>query len=388
MLPSVMDNKLYKPLKLLESEAKQVIAQAGTELAHEARNAQRKQQCDYGNRATLPRQNTPQGISHTSDENGTTQTPPASRQVTQQQTHYTADNTTTHINHTNRCAHRTADSYTQIKNKENAEYLVLPRASYNLKTGTTLVKIYLQCRQTSEIIRQDYKNDYMVKCNISIPGVLVTQTAIAGKNFMIYVNNTNASPITLHRDIPISSAKKLIPEEYQWHHIEINEGENFRHCHMEDEASRAIMLIYTISEVTARAHDDTGQEWDQLDKELEFDPSEMSLDPVIYDEKRFQKILEIIQPETWDIPCKYKEQLIAILRDKQQALYIKGESLPYTHLIQHKIELMDPAAVAHTPPRWNPIRLRPFVEEEVGALLKLGLAYKTLSPHTSPIVLV
>ena len=60
---------------------------------------------------------------------------------------------------------------------------------------------------------------------------------------MIYVNNTNASPITLHRDIPISSAEKLIPEEYQWHHIEINEGENFRHCHMEDEASRAIMLI-------------------------------------------------------------------------------------------------------------------------------------------------
>ena len=384
MLPSVIDSKLYEPPKLMET-AKQVIAQACTEPAREARNAQRKLQHGHENRAILARRDPPQGINHTSEENGAIRSSLPDRQVTPPQTHYTTDDTNTQTNSTQRRTHSTADSHRQA---ENMEYLVLPRASYNLKTGTTLVKIYLQSRQSEEIIRQDFKNDYMVECNIPIPGVLVTQTAIAGKNFMIYVNNTNASPITLHRDIPISSAEKLRPEEYMWHHIEISDGENFRHCHMEDEASRAIMLIYTISDVTARAHDDTGQEWDQLDKELEFDPSEMSPDPVIYDEKRFQKILEIIQPETWDIPCEYKQQLIAILRDKQQALYIKGEPLPYTHLIQHKIELTEPAAIAHTPPRWTPIKLRPFVEEEVGALLKLGLAYRTLSPYTSPIVLV
>ena len=346
------------------------------------------QQSDSGNRATPARQRTSQVIRRASDKNGTLNIPPAGRQAVQPLTRYMADSTNIHINNTNALGHNTADKHIQGEINENAGYLVLPRASYDLKTGTTLVKIYLQCNQTSEIIRQDYKNEYMIRCNIAIPGVLVTQTAIAGKNFMVYVNNTNATPVTLHRDIPISSAEKLISEEYQWHHIEINEGENYKHCHMEDEVSRTIMLIYTISDVTARAHDDTGQEWDQLDRELEFDPSEMSPDPVIYDEERFQKILEIIQPETWDIPPEYKEQLIAILREKQQALYIKGEALPYTHLIQHKIELTEPAAVAHTPPRWTPIRLRTFVEEEVGALLKLGLAYRTLSPHTSPIVLV
>ena len=387
MLPSVINNKLYQPPRILEAEAKQVIAQTSTRPARENRNLPQKQQCDTGNRATLARQLAPQGTSGASDENGTPNIPP-DRQVTQSQTHYTAANINTHKNDTDRCTHKTADKHTSGENIDNAEYIVLPRASYNLMTGTTLVKIYLQCRKTGETIRQDYKNDYMVKCNIAIPGVLVTQTAIAGKNFMVYVNNTNASPVTLHRDIQISSAEKLIPEEYEWHHIEINEGENFKHCHMNDEASRAIMLIYTIGDVTARAHDDTGQEWDQLDRELEFDPSEMSPDPVIYNEERFKKILDIIQPDTWNIPDEYKDQLIAILREKQQALYLKGEALPYTNLIQHKIELTEPAAVAHTPPRWTPIRLRPFVEEEVGALLKLGLAYRTLSPHTSPIVLV
>ena len=389
MLPSVINDKLYQPPKITEAKAKEMIAQTLTRPTREGRDPQQNQQSDSGNRAISARQCTPQGITRPSNKNGTVQIPLANGQERQPQTHNTADNTDTHTNDTDRCAHKKAHEHTSEKHTTDTDvYLVLPRASYKLKTGTTLVKIYLQCRRTGEIIRQDHKNDYMVKCNIAIPGVMVTQTAIAGKNFMVYVNNTNETPVILHRDIQISSAEKLIPEEYQWHHIEIGEGEHYKHCHMEDETSRAIMLIYTISDVTARAHDDTGQDWDQLDRELEFDPSEMSPDPVIYDEARFKKILDIIQPDTWNIPHEHKDQLIAILKEKQQALYLKGEALPYTHLIQHKIELTEPAAVAHTPPRWTPIRLRPFVEEEVGALLKLGLAYRTLSPHTSPIVLV
>ena len=164
MLPSVINDKLYQPPKITEAKAKEMIAQTLTRPTREGRDPQQNQQSDSGNRAISARQCTPQGITRPSNKNGTVQIPLADGQERQPQTHNTADNTNTHTNDTDRCAHKKAHEHTSEKHTTDTDvYLVLPRASYKLKTGTTLVKIYLQCRRTGEIIRQDHKNDYMVK---------------------------------------------------------------------------------------------------------------------------------------------------------------------------------------------------------------------------------
>ena len=44
--------------------------------------------------------------------------------------------------------------------------------------------------------------------------------------------------------------------------------------------------------------------------------------------------------------------------------------------------------IIHNPPRSPPHKMRPPIEAEVKALLKLDLAYHSTSPHSSPVVLV
>ena len=268
------------------------------------------------------------------------------------------------------------------------QYLVMPVASYQLKTGTTAVKVSLLCSKTSKVIKQSEHEEYMVEQNLFCPGVYISQTAISGKHLMVQVTNTLKSPVMLFRSVPIASAFELTEDSCEFFNLEIWDKDKYVPMDFRDETSRVVMTMYTLSEMTTPRAEDLTQGPDDLDKALEFDPREVNPEPPIYDEQRFQEIMSQIDTSLWEIQSRDKERLKAILRDKQRALYLKGEPLPATHLVEHEIVLKDKDAIAHTRPRWTPIRLRPFVESEVGSYLKLGLAYRTNSPHTSPIVLV
>ena len=91
--------------------------------------------------------------------------------------------------------------------------------------------------------------------------------------------------------------------------------------------------------------------------------------------------------DKWELTEDQKAKAMEMLRRKQRAYHLKGEPLSQTDLLKHDIELIDDIIIQN-PPRWTPHKLRPPVEKEVEALLKLDLAFRSNHPHSSPIVLV
>ena len=271
------------------------------------------------------------------------------------------------------------------------KYSVLPCASYELKTGTTTIKVRLQHPESSNMITQDRSNSYIIEPNLCLPGVMVLQTAVSGKHLCALVVNHNKNPEVIHRDTQITTAQ-ICTRDTEFVGLEmLDKDKQYIPMSMENEAARTIMMICSLSEATARADDGThlSSEYpDDLDRSLDYDPSEVAPTPVVYNEDRLQKILDIMDIETWEITDAERAEAIDLIRTHQRAFHCKSEPLPLTHLVEHKIELTDPNVIVHTPPRWTPVKLRPHVEREVDGLIKLNLAYRTLSPHTSPIVLV
>ena len=271
------------------------------------------------------------------------------------------------------------------------KYSVLPCATYELKTGTTTIKVRLQHPESTNQITQDRSNSYIIEPNLCSPGVVVLQTAVSGKYLCALIVNHNTSPEIIHRDTQITTAQ-ICTGDTEFVGLDmLDKDKQYIPMSMENKAARTLMMVCSIGEATARADDGiqlSDGYSDDLDKSLDYDPSEVATTPVIYNEDRLQKILDIMDIKSWDITDAERAEAIDLIRIHQRAFHCKSEPLPLTHLLTHKIELTDPNVIVHTPPRWTPVKLRPHVEREVEGLIKLNLAYRTLSPHTSPIVLV
>ena len=270
------------------------------------------------------------------------------------------------------------------------DYLVYPSAAYELKTGITNIKVHLQHRQSEHTIARDSDNSYVIEPKMVMPGVFVLQTAVSGKYLLVGIYNLNKSSEVLQRELPISTASRC-PNNTEFIGLEaLQTDKRYTPMDIEDEASRTVFLIHTITEITAQADDgQASPEYnDLLDNALEYDPAEVNTSEVVYDEHRLHKLLSILKPDSWQIPESQREAAIDLVRKHQKAFHMKNEPLPATHLISHKIEVTDRHAIVHTPPRWTPIKMRQPVEVEMDGLLKLDLAYRSRSPHTSPIVMV
>ena len=270
------------------------------------------------------------------------------------------------------------------------DYLVYPCAGYELSTGITTIKVFLQHQLSDHPITSDSDNSYIVEPHMLRPGVFVTQTAVSGKFLIVGIYNANKAPEILQRGLPISTASRCDPESQFIGLSALQQDQQYAPMDMNDAPSRSVLMIHTVSEVTAHADDGNSSVEcrDELDDALDFDPTEVSTTDPTYDEARLTKLLQIFDMESWQIPQDKREAAIDIIRRHQRAFNIKGERLPSTHLLSHKIEVTDEHAIIHTPPRWTPIKMRPFVEGETDALLRLDLAYRSRSPHTSPIVMV
>ena len=87
----------------------------------------------------------------------------------------------------------------------------------------------------------------------------------------------------------------------------------------------------------------------------------------MYDEKRFQKLLKVLNADDWILTKKERREAEDVLRKHQAAFNLKDEPLGGTNLVEHKIETGDNERV-YVPPRFIPYALRPAVEAEVKAL--------------------
>ena len=267
-------------------------------------------------------------------------------------------------------------------------YMVYPNASYELQTGITNIKVRLQHPLSDHYIHSDTSNSYIVDPHMVLPGVYVLSTALSGTVLMLGVYNANKNPEVLRRGLPIASA--FISNDDTFVGLQALKGKHYEPMDLEDEAARTTLAVHTITEITAQADDgmNSPEDWDALDRALDFDPSEVSSEKVVFDDARAKKLLDIFDIQSWQIPEDQKASAINIITEHQSSFNMKGEPLPQTHLISHEIDVTDKHAVIHTPPRWTPFKMRQPVEVEVNGLLKLDLAYRTRSPHTSPIVMV
>ena len=267
------------------------------------------------------------------------------------------------------------------------KYAVLPCASYECPLGTTAIKVRLQHPDSVYTINSDDCNSYIIEPNLFLPGVVILQTAVSGKQLWALVNNCNKTTEIIRRDTPITSAY-ICQKDTEFVGMNMLKDDKYVPMNMQDNAARTMAIIATIQDVTAQADDGSSTQLDDLDRSLDFDPADVNSVPVIHNEDRLQKIIEIMKVDSWEISDPERQRAVNLIRKHQKAFHIKGDPLPLTPLLQHKIELIDDNQIVHTPPRWTPVRLRPFVEKEVKNLVKLDLAYRSLSPHTSPIVLV
>ena len=263
-------------------------------------------------------------------------------------------------------------------------YAVLPCAFYQIKTGTQQIKIRLQHQESPHAIKQDSSNSYVVVSNMFQPGVLVQDTITSGI-LTVSIRNMNAEPALLSRDIPIAYAyRHASPEEVP----RILNEPNGKNLCLADPRAQVILTLTSLSELTEQAFDGKpASESDMLDQFFEYDPADVTGEKVTYDQERFEKVLELLNVDKWELTEDQKAKAMEMVRRKQRAYHLKGEPLSQTHLLKHDIELIDDVIIQN-PPRWTPHKLRPPVEKEVEALLKLDLAFRSNHPHSSPIVLV
>ena len=173
-------------------------------------------------------------------------------------------------------------------------------------------------------------------------------TLTSGKYLQVLVNNSNMNSHTLHRDLPISTAS-IQPNGSTVVNISIKaSGDNYKPMTFSDQNARSIFALNSIK-MTPQV-DSIEDETDLLEEGLEFDPSEIPSAQIDYNEQRLNNILDILNPDSWKVTEEVRQKAIAIITLHQKAFYLKGEPLPSTHLIKHKIELSNENVIIHTPP--------------------------------------
>ena len=148
------------------------------------------------------------------------------------------------------------------------------------------------------------------------------------------------------------------------------------------------MTLSAITETAYVTPEEYAQDLDELKEALEYDPYEIPSTPVIYDRNRFQRLLQALQSDTWNLSKKQRASAEKVLWNNQRAFNLVGEPLPMTHLIKHDIVLRDEEEVVFVKPRWTPMKQRGPIENEISGLLKHNLAGPTTSGFSSPVVLV
>ena len=202
-------------------------------------------------------------------------------------------------------------------------YQVFPTAHYNLKTGTTVIKIRIEHQNSTNMIYKDNFNTYEICPNIIQPGVIVERTLTSGL-LTTQITNLNGHPVVINRDIPITTAA-LCDSDMQIKTVKWLDDNMEPTNHPEIE--NIILMLDSFNEVTERACvgiQPESEDPDLLDQKLDYDPTEIKDQKVIYDEDRVQKLLELLRIDEWELNDTQKQQAIDVIRRKQQSLDISG----------------------------------------------------------------
>ena len=152
-----------------------------------------------------------------------------------------------------------------------------------------------------------------------------------------------------------------------------------------------VCALMTMSSITEQAYvmpQEYSSDTDEFQADLDYEPSLLSKEEVIYDSHRANHLLQMLESKNWKLTNFQRKKAEEMIGKRQKAFNLPLEPLPKTHLVEHRIQLKDPNKIIHVRPRWVPIHQRPHVENELQGMLDHGLAVPTSSPHNSPIVLV
>ena len=222
---------------------------------------------------------------------------------------------------------------------------------------------------------------YHLKGGTIAPGIIMLDGISRCKD-SVYVINLNDDDYLLSKDVHLTSASRLDEEDIAVQ----DQGENSI-----DLKNDNVIQLMTLSAITETAYvtpEEYAQDLDELQEALEYDPYEIPSTPVIYDRNRFQRLLQALQSDTWNLSKKQRASAEKVLWNNQRAFNLVGEPLPMTHLIKHDIVLRDEEEVVFVKPRWTPMKQRGPIENEISGLLKHNLAGPTTSGFSSPVVLV
>ena len=259
------------------------------------------------------------------------------------------------------------------------QYNVMPQANITLKAAQVCWVEVLISDATGIAASENFS--YEINGGLLAPGVILLQ-GISNQRDKIQVINYNNDSLNLYKNIPVGTATKFNEEnlcQFQ------NENMNTDITHPD------VYTLMALSSITEEAYvtpQEFASDTEELEEALNYDPSEIPSKEVIYDEVRFQSLLNMLNSKSWKLSKRQRLKAEEVLRKNQKAFNLPGELLPCTPLIKHDIKLHDPEKIIFVKPRWTPIHQRAPVEKEMKGLIEHTLATPTTSPHSSPVVLV
>ena len=88
------------------------------------------------------------------------------------------------------------------------------------------------------------------------------------------------------------------------------------------------------------------------------------------------------------IPSQYKLQYLQLLNNYKDIFSVDPNDVGLCTILPQKITLTDPDKITNIPPRRYPHHLLPVVNEYVDTLLEAGIIQRSISPFSSPLMLV
>ena len=222
---------------------------------------------------------------------------------------------------------------------------------------------------------------YELDAGIIFPGAILLP-GISSNKCKIAIINYNSDSLNLPKGIPFATATKVPEEDLLQVAVEPDK------FYLDKPEVYQLMALSAITEEAFVTSEEYSSEPSTLQDAMDYDPAQISTKEIKYDDKRFKKLLTFLNAKDWKLSRDQHRAAEKMLYDKQRAFNLKSEPLPMTHLLTHDIELKDPSKIIFVKPRWTPMHQRPPIEQELKGLLDHDLATTTMSPHSSPVILV
>ena len=262
-----------------------------------------------------------------------------------------------------------------------------PLGQYNVTPIANVILKAAEMRLIDIAISDSFGKPAAQNCSYDIEGKLIAPGVIAisgisNQRGKIHLINYNNEDVNLYKHVPFSTAYPI--EEENIAELKADIGQI-------DLKKPEVYTLLALSSITEEAYVtqcESSSDPDQLQDLLDYDPSEIPTTAVVYNESRFQRLLEMLKAKDWKLTTAQRKKAEEVLRRNQRAFNMPSEALPMTPLIKHDIKLLDENKIIFEKPRWTPVHQRKPIEKEMHGLMAHDLAEPSTSPHSSPVVLV